>query len=105
MSFHHLGIVCLNRGGCHHGIGPTDVLCIMSHAGVNAHGLQSPQHGTVSDVCATDGIAQVVQNFGDAAHARTTDTDKMHMANRVLHAVTSSHTATTSWVAVVLRKP
>ena len=46
---------------------------------VHAHASKTAGHGILPQVGTADGIPQVVQHLGDAAHAGTTDTHEVHV--------------------------
>src|SRR5690606_11348215 len=76
-------------GGRDQGARALDVLGRMADQDARAQRRQPPRHGGFLDVGAADGIAQVQQDLGDAAHARAADADEMDVADAVLHADSS----------------
>src|SRR5690606_5305345 len=81
-----LGVVALDRGGRDHGLGPLDIGRVVARVHGDAQRGQAPRGGAFLLVGTRHGIAQVVQDLGDAAHARAADADEMDVLDGVLHA-------------------
>src|SRR5690606_9526223 len=97
----HLGVVGRHGGGGHDDVGTLDVLGHVADAGGDAQALEPLQHRAVDEVGARAVIAEVLQHFGNAAHARAADADEMDVVDGVLHAASSSHARTTASVASI----
>ena len=98
---HHFRIVSAHRRRGDDDLRPGNVLCGVANKGGNAQGLQVLQGGTVGQVRPRDGVAQVVQHFGNAAHARAANADEVNVLNGVFHRASSWQAATTAAVASV----
>ena len=71
------------RGDQH--LSARDVRGRMADMDLQAQAGQALRGGAIALVGARDGVAQVVQDLGDAAHAGAADADKMDVLNGVLH--------------------
>ncbi len=87
----HLGVVALYGGGGDDRVGAGDMRGLMTDMDADAQFGQPARHGAVGLIGAGDGVAEVVQDLGDAAHAGTTDADEMDVLDRVLHAAVSGN--------------
>ena len=95
----HLGVAGLHGRGSDHRIGPRHMRRVVAYVGLYAQRGQAAQGGAVSQVRARDGVAQVVQYFGNAGHARTAYAYKVDALHSVFHGASSSQAATMAWVA------
>src|SRR5690606_40615654 len=66
---------------------------------------QAAGHRGLLDVRAADGIAQVQQNLGDAAHPRTADPHEMNALYAVLHAASSIVSTQASAISCAAFRP
>ena len=73
-----LGIVALDGGGNDDDLGLAEIGRVVPDRDLHAL-LTQPQNVSVfSDIRALDGIAEIDQDLGDAAHADAADADEMH---------------------------
>ena len=101
---HHFGVVGLHRSGRDHRISTCDVVGGVANVGAHAQRCQALQGRAVCQVRTRDDVAQVVQHFGNAGHARTTQAYKVNVTDGVFHADKASQLATTSRTACVLAR-
>src|SRR5690606_26351045 len=71
---------------CHDGPNAFDIGGIVADAYPGAQLRQPPGDAGFLDVRAADGIAQVEQDLGDAAHSRAADADEMDALYSMFHA-------------------
>ncbi|MNT20101.1 hypothetical protein D3C72_1553980 [compost metagenome] len=86
----HLGVVGLHRRRGDHSLRVGDMCRIVADKGGDACIAQVLQGGAVGQIRTRHHIAQVVQHFGNAAHAGATDTHEVNALDGVLHRATSS---------------
>ena len=100
----HLRIVALDGGGGNDGVSALDVLGCMAIADAGTQLRQALGGGVAAQVRAGDAVAQVEQNFSNAAHARAADADKMDVLDAMLHGVTSP-SSTRAIASLASRRP
>ena len=76
------GVVGLHRGRDHDHLAIAEVARIMADRDGNAGLAQPPHIGTIGDIAALHGIAEIVQHLGNAGHADAADADEMDGADR-----------------------
>src|SRR5205814_7863318 len=90
---HHLGIIGLHCRGDHHHLGVGQVLGLVADLHENAELLQPVYIGAVNEIATLHGIAEIVQDLGDAAHADAANADEVDLADverQRLHAAASA---------------
>ena len=81
----HFGIIGLDGGGRYHHFGTFDVFRRVAGKHAHAQIAQMLGHGALALIRARHLETQIVQHFGNAAHAGTADTDKMDTFDSVFH--------------------
>ena len=76
-----LGIILLDGGGHHHHVGAVDVLRLVADGDLDALVAQPLDVTALGDVGAGDGVAEINEHLGDAAHADAADADEMDRAD------------------------
>ena len=73
-----LGIVALDRGGNDHHVGAVDIFSLVPDRDFHALVAQSLDVGAIGDVGTGHAVAEIGQDFGNAAHANAADADEVH---------------------------
>ena len=100
----HFRVICLHGSGNDNRVCANDVGCLMAEQNLGTERAQALGCRTGLQVGTADTIAKVQQHFGDAAHTRATDADKVQMMNLVFHAASSSQIVATVCAASGLAK-
>ena len=82
---HHFGVVFFHGGGSHHHIGIGHMLGGVAGIHFYAQIAQMACYRALRLIRAGHLEAQIVQHFGNAAHARAADADEMNVVNPVFH--------------------
>ena len=83
--FHHFGVVLGNGRGLDQHLHVAHVLGRMAHGDAGPKTAQMFDHGRIAHVRARDVIAQVEQDFRDAAHAGAADAHHVNLPNLAVH--------------------
>ena len=83
--FHHFGVVLGDGRGFDQHLHVAHVLGRMAHGDAGPKTAQMFDHGRIAHVRARDVIAQVEQDFRDAAHASAADAHHVNLPNLAVH--------------------
>src|SRR5262249_16563340 len=74
-----------DRRGHDDHVGSVDIFSLVPDRDFHALVAQPPDVGAIGDVGAGHAVAEIGQDFGDAAHANAADADEVHRANVARH--------------------
>ena len=78
-------VISGHRSGHHHRISVADIFAGVASYDTYAQARQPACRGVIGEIRTTDAKAEVDQDFGNAAHARATDADKVDVFDFMFH--------------------